>query len=232
MCILFVEVATSATCVFVPIYFLPLYFQFVQHVDAIIAGVRLLPFVAFQVVTTIASGYIIGKTGYYVPWYIAAGVLCIPGAALLYTVTQDTSLAKIYGYEILLATGAGATVQASFPVAQIKVKPGDIPRAVGWCTLAQLGGPTIALSIANAVFLNRAQLGVSNVLPNLSGSQVTTIISDPTSPLLRNLSPETQNAVIGAIVHAMSKVYILAIVAGALTLILCFRFKINDKLFG
>jgi hypothetical protein len=68
MILLFFEVACAATCVFVPVYFLPLYFQFVKADTAITAGVRMLPFVACQTVITILSGWLVGKTGYYVPW--------------------------------------------------------------------------------------------------------------------------------------------------------------------
>ena len=59
-----------------------------------------------------------GKEGHYMPWYIIANVLIIVGSALMYTVNENTSTARIYGYSIILATGAGCIMQASFIVAQ------------------------------------------------------------------------------------------------------------------
>lgn len=50
------------------------------------------------------------KEGHYTPWYIAASVLIVIGSALMYTVNETTSTAKIYGCSILLATGAGCLV--------------------------------------------------------------------------------------------------------------------------
>jgi hypothetical protein len=232
MIVLLLEVGCAATCVFVPVYFLPLYFQFVQADSAIIAGVRMLPFVASQTVIAILSGWLVGKTGYYVPWYIFAGVLCVPGAALLYTVNQYTPLANVYGYQILLGLGSGASTQLSFAVASIKVAPADIPHSTGWEAFAQLGGPTIALGIANSVFLNKAQAGIANLLPNLSKLDINTIISDPGSPLLRDLPQEVQSKVVDIVVRSMSNAYILCIVGGSMVLLLIFRFKVNSKLYG
>lgn len=232
MIVLGLEIACAATCVFVPVYFLPLYFQFVKADTAITAGVRMLPFVVFQTVIAILAGFVVGKTGYYVPVYIFAGALCIPGAAMLYTVDQYTALGVIYGAQVLLGLGSGASTQLSFAVASIKVAPVDIPRSTGWEAFAQLGGPTIALSIANSVFLNKAMAGVANILPNLNPLEISTIISDPSSPLLRDLSKEIQEQVVGVVVRSMSNAYILCIVGGAFVLLLIFRFKVNSKLYG
>ena len=231
MIVLFIEVACAATCVFVPVYFLPLYFQFVKGDSAITAGVRMIPFVVFQTVIALFSGWLVGKTGYYVPWYIFSGAFCIAGSGLLYTLNQYTPLANVYGYEILLGLGSAASTQLSFTVASIKVASVDIPRSTGWEAFAQLGGPTIALSIANSVFLNKAQEGILALLPNLNVLDVSTIISNPGSPLLRDLPQNVQDQVVDVIVRSMINAFILCIIGGSLILLLALRFKINSKLF-
>lgn len=230
MVVLFLEVACCATNVFVPVYFLPLYFQFVKADSAILAGVRMLPYVAFQSAIGILSGLVVGKTGYYVPWYIFAGIFCIAGAACLYTADQFTALANVYGYEILLGLGSGAATQLTFAVASLKVAPADVGRSTGWEAFAQLGGPTISLSISQAIFVNKAQLAVGALLPDFTVEQISTIISDPGSELLRGLSDEVQQAVVHAVVGAMRNAYIVCLVGGCLVLLLIFRFKPNDKL--
>jgi hypothetical protein len=233
MVVLFLEVACCATCVFVPVYFLPLYFQFVKADSPILAGVRILPYVVFQSVIAIVSGWAVGKTGYYVPWFIFAGVLCIPGAALLYTANQYTPLANIYGYQVLLGLGSGAATQLTFAVASIKVNtPLDIGRSTGWQAFAQLGGPTISLGIANAVFLNRAHAALGALLPDFSLDEINTIISEPNSRLLRDMPADMQERVVDTVVASMSNAYILCLVAGCFVLLLIFRFKVNDKLWG
>jgi hypothetical protein len=233
MVVLFLEVACCATCVFVPVYFLPLYFQFVKADTPILAGVRILPYVVFQSIIAIVSGWAVGRTGYYVPWFIFAGVLCIPGAALLYTVNQYTPLASVYGYQVLLGLGSGAATQLTFAVASIKAKtPLDVGRSTGWQAFAQLGGPTISLGIANAVFLNKAHAALAELLPGLSVEDINVIISEPNSRLLRDMPAEMQERAIDAVVSSMRNGYILCLVAGCLVLLLIFRFKVNDKLWG
>ena len=47
--------------------------------------------------------------------------MIIIGSALMYTVDENTSTAKVYGYSIILATGAGSIIQLGFVVAQAVV---------------------------------------------------------------------------------------------------------------
>jgi hypothetical protein len=43
-----------------------------------------------------------------------------------------TSTAAIYGYTVLMAIGVGAYNQAGYSVVQAKVKPDEIPYALGY----------------------------------------------------------------------------------------------------
>lgn len=231
MLILFAETACASTATFLPIYFIPLFFQFVHNDSALDAGVRLLPFVIFLVVVCVANGTIMSITGYYYPWYVVGGAFNLIGAALMYTVNNDSSTARVYGYSILLAIGAGAFVQASFSVAQAKVKPHMIPLAIGFITAGQVGGVTISLAIANSVFLNKSTQGILAVLPNIPKEQVQAAISGAGSEFLTHLDEGIQQRVLVAIVDAMKNVYILDIVAGALALVLCLGMRPGEKLF-
>ncbi|KAL8927227.1 MAG: hypothetical protein Q9208_002403 [Pyrenodesmia sp. 3 TL-2023] len=231
MLVLFAETACGSTATFLPIYFIPLFFQFVQNDSALDAGVRLLPFVVFLVVVCVANGAIMSFTGYYFPWYVAGGGFSLIGAALMYTVGIDSSTARIYGYSILLAVGAGAFVQTSFSVAQAKVEPRMIPLAIGFITAGQIGGVTISLAIANSVFLNKSSSGIQAVLPDLPKDQVQAAISGAGSAFLAALDDGMKRLVLEAIVNAMKNVYILGIVAGALALLLAFLMKPGERLF-
>lgn len=231
MIVLFAETACGSTATFLPIYFIPLFFQFVQNDSALDAGVRLLPFVVFLVVVCVANGAIMSITGYYFPWYVAGGGFTLIGAALMYTVGIDSSTARIYGYSILLAVGAGAFVQTSFSVAQGKVEPRMIPLAIGFITAGQIGGVTISLAIANSVFLNKSTNGIQALLPDLPKDQVQAAISGAGSAFLAALDDRTKRLVLEAIVNAMKNVYILGIVAGAVGLLLAFSMKPGEKLF-
>ncbi|KAK4178432.1 putative toxin efflux carrier [Triangularia setosa] len=228
--ILFSVTAASGASAFVPIYFVPLFFQFTREDGPLQAGVRLLPLIVVMVVTIIANGALMAKFGYYMPWYTFGGLFAVTGSALMYTVTQDTSESAIYGYTVLIAVGVGMFLQASFSVAQAVVEPENIPPAVGFITLAQFLGITMALAIANAVFLNESENGIAAILPNVSRSEIQAAIEGTTATFVKNLSPEVQKQVLGAIVSAIGKTYVLVIAAGSLVTVLSLFMK-REKLF-
>jgi hypothetical protein len=59
-----IEMFCFSAAIFVPLYYIPNYFQFVHGDSAIKAAVRLLPFVIVLVVTNIFSGLLLPKIGY------------------------------------------------------------------------------------------------------------------------------------------------------------------------
>ena len=218
--ILFMQMSAVIVVFFVPIYFIPLFFQFARNDSAIEAGVRLLPLICFHVFAVILNGALMSKYGYYMPWYLAGSCVALIGTALMYTVRLDTPVSKIYGYTILLGLGSGMYTQAGFAVAQVKVQPPEIPLAIGFISLAQIGGATIALAIANSVFLNQATTGILAILPHESRSVVQSAVSGAGSTFFQTLDPSVKTAVLGAVTHAMSRIYILGITGTALSIVL------------
>lgn len=94
------------------------------------------------------------------------------GSALMYTVNEHTPTARIYGYSIIAAIGAGSYLQASYPVVQAKVSPNQIPAAVAFISMAQIMGLTHSLSIGDALFLNEAQTQIRALFPNLPLAEI------------------------------------------------------------
>ena len=220
----------AASATFIPIYFVPLFYQFARNATAISAGVHLLPYVACLVVSCVANGAIMSATGYYMPWYLFGGVLTVIGNALLYTVDTSTSDAAIYGYTVLAGIGAGSFVQASFSVAQAKVSLTQIPIAIGYITCGQVGGATISLAISNAVFLNGGVGDIKAILPNESEKNIQNALAGASAAFFKDLDQATRDRVVDAIVGNIKFVYALAITAGALVTVLSIFMK-REKLF-
>lgn len=141
------------------------------------AGVRLLPLVIFLVAAIVVNGYAVSATGKWLPWFFAGGILGLNGSALLYTVDLTTSNAKLFGYTILIGAGGGCFIQLPFSVVQSFVEPALIPKAISFVTLAQLGAPSIVLSIINAVFLNEAGNSVADSIPSISRNTINSILA-------------------------------------------------------
>lgn len=222
---MFLESAQVGSSIFIPIYFIPLFFQFTKGDRALDAAVRLLPFIFFLVFFSLVKGGVMGKEGHCMPWNIIANVLIILGSALMYTINENTSTANIDGYSIILATGAGGIMQASFIVAQAIVPRSEMlagKAAVALVNLAQIGGLVIALALANTIFLNVAQQQIAHVLPTADANDILAVISGTSSGFLKALSPGLQRQVLHAVVKAIDKTYILCITGGAMELVLAF----------
>jgi hypothetical protein len=81
--LLFVAAGGCNAAGFLPIYYIPVYFQFSRGDDALEAAVRLLPFIIVLSATIMANGYLMSKLGYYQPWYLIGGALALAGDVLL-----------------------------------------------------------------------------------------------------------------------------------------------------
>ena len=214
---IFILECCASTMTYIPVYFIPLYFQFVKEDLALVAGIQTLPLVVFLVAAIVLNGFIMTATGgRYMPWFLVGGALGLIGSALLYTTNAETSNAKIYGYSILIGSGAGLFIQLPFSVVQSMVPPESIPKAIGFVTFAQLGAPSVMLSIANAIFLNEASNNIASAITSLPRSTIISILSGVGSSTFSQLAPESQLQALEYIVGGLNKGYILTMASGAL----------------
>ncbi|KAL9617495.1 MAG: hypothetical protein Q9160_007706 [Pyrenula sp. 1 TL-2023] len=193
-------------------------FQYVRGDSPLKAGIYLLPFIFAMVATVMVCGTMVSKTGRWMPWFFYGGTLVLIGGALMYTVDEHTSGAKIYGYSILIGSGSGAYIQMPFNAAQGFVEPNMIPAAVGLITGAQLAAPAVTLSIANSIFLNKAVEQLRLILP--SDAPILQVVSGVGSSYLAGLDQAKKDEVVHIILRSMSNAYVLVITSGALTLLM------------
>ncbi|PLB45530.1 MFS general substrate transporter [Aspergillus steynii IBT 23096] len=227
--LLFAATAEGGACAFIPIYMVPLFFHFTRNDGPLDAGVRLLPFVVVMVLFVFLNGNLMARLGYYMPWFLTGGVLIVAGSALMYTVDQDTSQGRVYGYSVLLGIGLGMFLQAPISVVQAVVEPENIAPAIGFITLAQFVGITVALAIGNAVLLNNSLRGIEGLLPDVPRADIQAAILGARSGLVRGLSEGMRTRVLDAIVRAIGDAYILTVAGGALVVVLSLAMR-REKL--
>lgn len=80
-----------------------------------------------------------------------------------------------------------------------------------WFHLAQLGGLTLGLSIAGAVFINVASNDLYDLLPNIPRNQVQQMVSGTSGTLLSSLSQKMHSRVLEIIVRAWNDVYAIPV---------------------
>ncbi|KAH6528397.1 efflux pump DEP3 [Parastagonospora nodorum] len=200
-------------------YYIPLYFQFVKDDGALEAGVRLLPLIMFMVVASMANGFLMPRYGLIPVWYIGGSTLTLIGTALMYTVNDTTSNTSIYGYNILVGTGAGCYIVAGFAIVQSLVPVHDIANAVGAMTIAQDLGMVLFLAISGSLFHNVAVDKVGKALPEVSTAEIGNLIAGSSSSAFQALSNAEKALVIPEIASAMTRIWAFFLPAATLSVV-------------
>lgn len=84
------------------------------------------------------TGGLVSYWGYYWPFLVTFPVFMCIGSGLLYTVTADTSSAKLIGYQIILAVGTGSVMQNTLIAVQADIEDvNDVPQSTGLVTFTR-----------------------------------------------------------------------------------------------
>jgi MFS family permease len=231
--LLYIGTAANITSLFVIVYFIPIYFQFVHNDSALQAAVRLLPFVVVTVTCNLSAGHLLSKIKYYIIIYVVSGVFMTIGAALLTAyLTPTTPKSYIYGFSVIAAVGTGLTLQIGYAVATLKA-PNHMGDAIALQNVAQIGTSVIALVIAGQVFQSATMRSLTKVFAGTSYTQadIQSIVTGAQSKVFEDLSGPLKEAAVVAITQAMQKAFLLVCVGGGV-LTVSGLFMKREKLFG
>ncbi|OIW31630.1 MFS general substrate transporter [Coniochaeta ligniaria NRRL 30616] len=216
--VLYIATSANITTMFVVIYFIPIYFQFVHGDSAIMAAVRLLPFVAITVSTNLASGHFLPRLQYYMVMYIVSGLLMTLGGGLLWGFLEpDANSANIYGFTVIIAFGTGITINIGYTIASLKVDRKDEGDAISFQNVSQLGSTLLSLVIAGQIFQSGAVRNLKHALEGqgFSDADIQAAVAGTQSIIFEKISGPLREAAVWAITDAMRDSFIMVIVAGA-----------------
>lgn len=230
MCLLFVETAIGISCVVVPVYFLPLFYQFVRDADALAAGIHTLPFIFSAVVGCLLNGALFEKFTVYFLWFTVGGALATIGAGLMLTIKVDTSNAQIYGFSVLIGFGGGIFAQAGYAVGHARQPTKRHSQVTAFLSCAQMAGVALSLGIGTSVFANQATGQIAGIFPQLSRSAIQEAVAGADSALFSTLGLPDRIRVFGAITKAIRDVFIMVSCSSVLAVILSIFMK-HERLF-
>ena len=186
------------------VYFLPIWFQAVQGVNAVESGIRTLPLIISLVVGAISSGIIVNRTGYYTQFLYIGCIFLSTGTGLMTTFTIDISEGKWIGFQIIAGYGVGCALQQPSLAAQKSLKKQDIPTGVSLMLFGQSLGGAIFVSISQTIFSNRLISGLTSSVPGLDPAIV---IGTGATDLRNVVSPQYLGPVLVAYNHALTTVF-------------------------
>ena len=161
---------------FVPIVFLPRWFQVVGGATATQSGYQILALLGGLIFSAIGSGQIVARTGRYRPLALGAAAILGIGLVLLSNLRADTPLPVLWAWMFITGLGVGPMFAIFTLVVQAAVAPRQIGTATSSLTLFQQVGGSVGLAISGTVFGSRLveelprQLAAASVPPQLAAA--------------------------------------------------------------
>lgn len=202
----------------VMVYYLPIWFQAIKGVDAIKSGIMLLPTILGTVIGSISSGFIISKVGYYAPFFILSAILMPVGAGLLTTLNIDTGAGEWIGYQVLFGLGVGFGNQQPLNVVQTVLDRPDVPVGSAVIVFLRFLGSSLALPIAQSVFLNHLVAD----LTNLSSVNPEDIVKGGVTDLRNLVRPDQLSLLLRDYNSAIINVFYIVTATSSLMVFSCF----------
>ncbi|KAJ6577049.1 ABC transporter, partial [Mycena vulgaris] len=201
-------------------YYIPIFYQAVRHHTATQSGIDLLPFMLGVVLTVIASGQIVGKSGYYWPFLAFAPVFLAIGSGLLYTLNTNTSSARIIGFQILAGVGTGMGMQNSLLAMQVEFRdaPKLLAQATSMASFGQFLGGTIGLGVAEPVFSSELTKYLLQYAPEAPAE----IVKQSPTAIYTALPAAMIPGVVKSYTEALRVVFVLGVPVAGLALIATF----------
>ncbi|PYH92664.1 MFS general substrate transporter [Aspergillus ellipticus CBS 707.79] len=199
-------------------FYIPIYFQFTQNDSSLMAAVRLLPFLLILVAVNSVTGWALPKLKYYMPFCTVSGLLMTIASTLFVAfLSRSISTGQIYGFSIIMAIGSGITMQLGYTVTSLP-EESDKTGAMILQNIAQIGSSVVCLVIASQGFQTNAIRNLDAVLAGIGFNQtdIMNAVTGAQSTLFQSLSGEMREAAIKAIIQAISRTFIVALVAGIL----------------
>ena len=157
---------------FVMLYYLPIWFQAIKGSSAVESGIMLLPMILSVVVSSLSSGILVSKIGYYTPFFILSSIFMPIGAGLMSTFTPDTGHAKWIGYQVIFGIGLGFGSQQPLNVAQTVLERSDIAVGSAVIMFTRFLGTAVFLPVAQNIFINNLVSRLTNI-PGINAEAIT-----------------------------------------------------------
>jgi len=134
------------------IIFLPLYFQIVEGSSATASGYKLLPFLLGLIVSSIASGQIVSRTGRYKAVILVGLVVLAVGLFLMSNLRADTSDLVLSSWMLVAGIGVGPMFAVFTIIVQNSVPFHELGTATSDLTLFRQIGTTMGITLAFTLF--------------------------------------------------------------------------------
>ncbi len=189
--------------------YLPLFLQVVNGASPTGSGLQILPLMGGLLITSIASGQLISRTGVYKPFPIAGTAIMAAGLVLLSRMDASTSRLGASAFMFVLGLGLGLVMQVLVLAVQNAVAYDDLGVATSGATLFRSIGGSVGTAVLGSIFSNRLANELAARLPAGAASKVSGGLQANPKALAKLPAP-VHTAYVTSFTHALSTVFEVA----------------------
>lgn len=147
--------------------YLSQYFQYSRGMSPTEAGLMSIGMVGGLMVSSLVSGRIITRTGYWKRWLVGGSMLVCIGFGLLSTIDADTSLVLIVGFMLVLGLGMGATMQNLVLAVQNNTPLKDMGAASSVVSFFRTLGGSVGVAALGTVLSHQVESNIKSGVQQL-----------------------------------------------------------------
>ena len=199
--------------------YLPLFQQVVRGLSPTASGLQLLPVMGGLLITSIASGQVITRTGRYKIFPIAGTAVAALGMWLLSSLGETTSAGVAALHMLVLGLGLGMVMQVLVLATQNAVAYEQLGVATSGATLFRSIGGSLGTAVLGAIFTGRLTSELASRLPGgAAGAPGGSV--NPAE--IHRLPKPVHDAYITAFTHAIHSVFLVATAVVVVAFLLSF----------
>jgi EmrB/QacA subfamily drug resistance transporter len=167
--------AIQSAAMFGAIMFLPLFVQGVMGKTATNSGTILMPMMLAAIVTSVAGGQLLARTGRYKAVVIAGFIAVSVGAFLLSRMTIDTTSARLVGYMVVMGLGLGVAMSTFTVIVQNQYPTHRLGEVSAGLQFFRSIGSTVGLAVFGTILNSHFASSLAATLPE----QLKGLAADP-----------------------------------------------------
>jgi EmrB/QacA subfamily drug resistance transporter len=204
------------------ITYLPTFLQVVNGASATASGLQLLPLMGGLLLTSMASGQLISRTGRYKPFPIAGTGLMVVGLFLLSRMDAHTTAATASLFMFVLGAGLGLVMQVLVLAVQNAVDYGELGVATSAATLFRSIGGSVGTAVLGSIFASHLTHSLAAKLPAAAAARGLAGGAQVNPAALRALPAPIHQAYVAAFTDSLSLLFVVAAGIGAVAFVLTF----------
>ncbi|KAF2634078.1 MFS general substrate transporter [Massarina eburnea CBS 473.64] len=172
---------------------MPEWLQVIKGASPVQSGVRLLPVMLAQCVSSVISGIGITKLGYYNPWILLGTAFISVGSGLYTTLEVASGSAAWIGFQVVFGLGSGMFLTGPLLAIQGVLTPAEIPVGIATVTFFQMFGGALFSALSQTIF--NTQL-LKQLAQNVPDVDIDALLAAGTTAAMALVRPEQAPAIL------------------------------------